>query len=250
MSAKTAIISDVHGNTAALEAVLNDIDQRGISRICNLGDSLYGPLDPEGTFDLLAQRDIVSISGNEDRTVLEDFQSAPRSATMEYVLQNCTADTIQWLQSLPFDTALDNGIYCCHGTPADDTEYLLEHLSPGRVSIRKNTAIDTILNNIKQPVAVCGHSHVPRIVDTGARLVINPGSTGLPAYDDDSPVEHCMESFTPRADYAVVTMDKGAVTAELVSVPYDYEFPARLAEQNRRPDWARWIRTGRAETDI
>ena len=50
---KIAFLSDIHGNSWALKAVLNDIKQRGITEIYDLGDSLYGPLDPKGTFHLL-----------------------------------------------------------------------------------------------------------------------------------------------------------------------------------------------------
>ncbi|SDD65802.1 Calcineurin-like phosphoesterase superfamily domain-containing protein [Priestia aryabhattai B8W22] len=62
---KIAIISDIHGNSLALEAVLSDISRRGINTIFNLGDSLYGPLDPLGTFKLLMEHehDITHIMG-------------------------------------------------------------------------------------------------------------------------------------------------------------------------------------------
>ncbi len=64
-----AVIADIHGNRWALEAVLQDIDQRGIEQIVNLGDHLTGPLDPAGTADLLIERTMLSICGNDDRVL-------------------------------------------------------------------------------------------------------------------------------------------------------------------------------------
>ena len=66
-----AVLSDIHGNRWALAAVLDDIGRRGITRLLNLGDSLYGPLDPAGTAALLLGLDCLSIRGNEDRILLD-----------------------------------------------------------------------------------------------------------------------------------------------------------------------------------
>ena len=79
---KTAIISDIHGNVDALQAVLFDIKNRGIQDIYNLGDSLYGPLFPIETYQLLVNENIRSISGNCDRILLE-FDTG--NSTIKYV---------------------------------------------------------------------------------------------------------------------------------------------------------------------
>ena len=68
-----AVIADIHGNRWALEAVLQDIDRRGIQQIVNLGDHLTGPLDPAGTADLLIEHGMLSVCGNDDRML-----SSPR----------------------------------------------------------------------------------------------------------------------------------------------------------------------------
>lgn len=65
------VLSDIHGNLPALEAVLSDARALGITRFVNLGDSLYGPLWPKETFDCFQAVDIVSIRGNKDRILLE-----------------------------------------------------------------------------------------------------------------------------------------------------------------------------------
>jgi len=68
---KIAVISDIHGNSIALREVFRDIGSRDVDTIINLGDSLYGPLDPKGTFELLESNNLISISENQDRIILE-----------------------------------------------------------------------------------------------------------------------------------------------------------------------------------
>ena len=67
-----AVLADIHGNRWALEAVLEDIRRRGIREMVNLGDCLYGPLDPAGTARLLLELDMPAVRGNEDRILLDE----------------------------------------------------------------------------------------------------------------------------------------------------------------------------------
>jgi len=102
MAEKTiAVISDIHGNSWALQAVLDDLKKRNVDVIFNLGDSLYGPLDPAGTFQLLRKQDPVSISGNEDRLIVEYVDSRNKNSTIEYVISELGTEAFRWLRSLP-----------------------------------------------------------------------------------------------------------------------------------------------------
>ena len=93
---------------------------------------------------------------------------------------------------------------------------------------------------------VAGWTHVPRLVALpGGRLVVNPGSVGLPAYTDDRPHPHAMEAGSPHARYAVLEEREGGWTVELVAVPYPFQEAAATARRNGRADWAEWIATGR-----
>jgi len=81
---------------------------------------------------------------------------------------------------------------------------------------------------------------------TNGQLVVNPGSVGLPAFDDDAPVHHKIESGTPHARYAILLRDEtGEWDVEPRRVSYDWDTAGDMAEQQGRPDWARAIRTGR-----
>ena len=94
---------------------------------------------------------------------------------------------------------------------------------------------------------LCGHSHVPRVVQVGASLVVNPGSVGLQAYEGDLPQPHAMEMGSPHARWALLRQQPAGWRVEQHAVPYDWEAAARQAERNRRPDWAHALRTGRVD---
>ena len=240
-----AIVSDIHGNSWAFKEVISDIKSRGIKTIINLGDSLYGPLDPKGAFNLLVENKVISISGNEDRVILENLSSKSDLITLECVKAQIDKNTVDWLKKLPFDFIHENEIYCCHASPKSDSAYLLEGLQPDYVTVRDNQEIDKTLKDIKQKIVVCGHSHISRIVETDKKIIINPGSVGLPAYDDELPIPHKMENFNPYAKYSILILSENSVKIEQIAISYDYEEAARMAEKNMRNDWAKWIRTGR-----
>ena len=239
-----AVLADVHGNTWALEAVLADIRRRGADELVDLGDILYGPLDPAGTAELHRSAGITAIRGNMDRILGEPLSEAP-SPTMTFVLESLPPHHLAWAAELP--VRLDRGdLRFCHGTPERDDVYLLEAVSETGVAIKAEGEISVLLGPDPAPVTFCGHSHVSRVVAVGGRLVINPGSVGLPAYDADAPWPHVMESGSPHARYALLAREPGGWQIEQVLVPYPWKEAAARARRNGRPDWAEWIETGRA----
>jgi predicted phosphodiesterase len=68
---RTAIVSDIHSNVFALEAVIQDTGRRGVERIFDLGDSLYGPIAPRETYQLMQAEAVTTIRGNQDRLICE-----------------------------------------------------------------------------------------------------------------------------------------------------------------------------------
>ena len=137
----------------------------------------------------------------------------------------------------------------CHGSPRSDVEYFLETLEEGVVRLATAAEVDTRLSGEPAPLVACGHTHVPRAVRTASGLlIVNPGSVGLPAYDDDHPLPHSsyhrIETGSPDARYAVVEKVDGQWRYEPISVAYEFEPMAALADHNGRPDWAHALRTG------
>ena len=241
---RIAVISDVHGNIWALQTVLDDVRRRGVEHIVNLGDTVYGPLEPQATADLLIPLNVYSIQGNEDGILADDPAFSP---TLEYVLKNLTPHSREWLASQPATLVVEGELYLCHGTPRSDKTYLLEGMSERGGFLNEPQVIQAQLDSVSQPVILCGHSHVPRAVHLpDGRLIVNPGSVGLPAYTDDAPVAHKMETGSPHARYAVLARAKAGWMVEQIALPYAWDRAADAARRNGRPDWAAWLSSGRA----
>jgi predicted phosphodiesterase len=244
---RTAILSDIHSNVFALEAVLRDADRRGVDRIVDLGDSLYGPIAPRATFDLMNARAVVTIRGNQDRLIDEATpKEAHANATLMFVLDDLGEGPRSWIRSLPFDRQLEGDIYLCHGTPANDAEYLLEDVNAGWPKLRTDAEIMRLLNGQASKLMLCGHTHIPRTVMLASgQMIVNPGTVGLPAYTDDEPVHHSMENYAPHAAYAIVEDSGAGWTVMQIKVAYDHRAAATAARKRQREDWAHFLTTGR-----
>ena len=257
---KIGIISDIHGNLPALQAVLREMDAVGVDCIINAGDTLGGPLESARTADLLMQRQIPMIAGNHERQLLT-FSPEKLSPSDACTAREISSAHRAWLAGAPTTVWLAEDVFVCHGTPHSDLHYWLEtitsdfaqHGSPGvraatqaEVLARLDTGLHT-----KARLMICGHSHIPRVVSIASPTdgqhitIVNPGSVGLPAYDDLHPYKHHIETGSPHARYALAEQSAGEWRIELRCVMYDFESMARLAESRQRPDWAIALRTGR-----
>lgn len=239
-----AVISDIHGNRWALEAVLADIEREGIASILNLGDVFYGPLDPAGTADILLEKDIPTVRGNEDRILLEPEETLSRT---EAFTRHCLSDEhLGWLASLPLQLRVGD-ILMFHGSPNADTDYFLWQVTEQGAIPQTPRPVNDWAGEPSASLILCGHDHVPRhlILDDGTEIV-NPGSVGLPAYWDDVPFPHVMKTGTPHARYAIIHDTGNGREISLRKVPYDRATAAAAADKNGRPDWAEWLLTGKA----
>lgn len=238
-----AVISDIHGNRWALEVILEDLEKRWVSNVVNLGDVLYGPLDPGGTADILMNYSIPTVCGNEDKILLEDYSDIPEK--FRFTLESLSKEHVGWLKSFPQTETLFN-ILCFHGSPQNSKEYLLNKATEKGLIYRKGREIDETLNLYEHELILCGHDHIPNLLHTpGGKTIVNPGSVGLPAYDDDSPCYHIVENGSPHARYAIVNETEKGYSAEFIMLPYDYEKAVESAKKNHREDWAYWLKTGR-----
>ena len=242
-----AVLADIHGNWRAVDAVLADITRRGVDRIINLGDSLYGPFDPAHVADRLLAAGWPTVSGNEDRCLVEAADGAPASRVARFTLDRLDTEHIAWLRALPQTQTIDRIAFAFHGSPTNDARYLLhEPQQDGSMRPREPKEIAADLRGIDASLILCAHDHIPRVVELrDGRTVINPGSVGCPAYTDDQPILHRVENGSPHARYAVVgPIADSPMHIELFSIPYDWDAAAVEAEAHGFAEWEMWLRTG------
>lgn len=244
---RIAALSDIHSNVYALDAVLSDVKKRGVDTSVNLGDILYGPIAPRATYDLLMENNLVTIRGNQDRQIYEATErEIDTNPTMAFIINELGREPLEWMSNLHFIYQLSDAVFLCHGTPNDDSVYLLEDIEDGYAKIRTNDDIIQLLNGQQSDVVLCGHTHTPRAVCINTnQLIVNPGSVGLPAYTDNEPVIHSMENYSPHASYAILEDKNGCWNIQHIKVAYDFEKAASDASKRGRNDWAHFLKTGR-----
>jgi predicted phosphodiesterase len=243
MRQRIALLADIHSNVWALEAVLADVRKQGIDVLWNLGDILHGDLKPRATYELLRSVDIaLTIRGNQDRELYEP-NPGPRTQRM---IRDLGADSIDWLRGLPATAVFESEVLLCHGSPTDDLCYLLEDVTSGHPVVRDEEEILRLLASATQAMIVCGHTHIPRLVRlANGQTIVNPGSVGLVAYSDDTPMPHAMENYSPDASYAILERTETGWNVTFRNVPYDTREASRMAAELGRSDWAYQIATGR-----
>jgi predicted phosphodiesterase len=243
-----ALISDIHANLPALEAVLADIDGRGdVAAVYHLGDLVgYAPW-PNEVVALLRARAIAGVAGNYDSTTASDYEHCGcryEDARQEelshrsygWTLANVSAETKRWLGGLPFRIDLrplgghraGPRVVLVHGNPVLNTVYWTED-RPDDFCRKMAEHVGAKAGD----VVAFGHTHRPwwREVD-GIRFV-NTGSVGRPKDGDW------------RAGYAVVDVGGGDPAVEFVRVEYDLERSAAAIRASTLPDdFAEYLRSG------
>ncbi|WP_158825207.1 metallophosphoesterase family protein [Mucilaginibacter lacusdianchii] len=247
-----AILSDIHGNSLALQAVLNDIQSRQVDTIINLGDHVFGALEPEVVAEMLRQYpDMICISGNTDREILESFEKPIIKDNMDRVKSLLSEQTLNWLKSLPQTASCDDLFFICHGTPESDDEYLLEEVTANGVFVYNDDVLVQRTSHIKERVILCGHSHVNRVIYlSNGKIILNPGSVGLPAYLGVGEHRFAMESMTPHAKYAIVKTDGNAINIEQINCTYDWQQASANALANGSEKWSQFLLHGRMPKDL
>jgi predicted phosphodiesterase len=247
---RLALISDIHANLPALEAVLDDLDGRDVDAAHHLGDLVgYAPW-PDETVALLSERRVTGVSGNYDSTVATDYKHCgckyedPRQEELSHISYAWTrahvsAETRARLAALPFRLDLRPAgghvagpkLVLVHGTPIRNTLYWTEERDD-RFCLKMAAAAGLKAGD----VLAFGHTHLPWRRTVEGIHFINAGSVGRPKDGD------------PRAGYVLIATDGHAVDVEFVRVPYDVERAAEGIRTSGLPDdFARFLLTGGAD---
>jgi len=218
MTARVAILSDVHGNAAALEEVRKAIRKERPDAVMIAGDLVLNGPEPsaavDGVRELEAEGAIV-VQGNTDVAVADfDYSAAfpwltdgvPDTfrAAAEWAHDELGDDRLAWLRRLPSERRLrleDTMLLACHASPGSQTQGFDQALDPS-VILERASRTDA-------RVICCGHTHLPEVRDLGWKLIVNDGSAGY-IFDGDA-----------TASWALVTVDGDDVTAEIRRTPFD-----------------------------
>ncbi len=229
---KLAILSDVHGNRHALDAVLEDIALVGVDATLALGDFLSGPFDPVGVVDRLMGLGIPMVRGNHDRYIAEGRDDDWHIDA--WVRGELGPAHLDWLRSLPLNAVHEGLVLLAHGTPRDDAIGWLDGMEGGNAVLQRREHVEREAAGFPYEVLVCGHTHVPRTVKLAdGRIVVNPGSVGLP-----------FDSGSPDAHYAIIEKRRSGWSVALHSIPYDWQGAAKLALDRGYPRWAEVVGSG------
>ena len=242
---KIAVLADIHGNLAALDAVLADCALHGIDHLVVLGDHFSGPLLPFETAERLISLAPTAIAGNHERQLLtHSFHEM--GETDRFTCQALAPHHFDWITRPPATLRLESNILLVHGTPTSDTAYFLETVSADGLRPATQAEIVARAEGTDARLILCGHTHIQREVAFGkGRLVLNPPSAGLPGYEDNEPFPQQISNVSPHARYALLHGANGNWAASFHIIAYDWEQAAQTAERNGRPDWAKALRTGR-----
>ncbi|HET9084367.1 MAG TPA: metallophosphoesterase family protein [Candidatus Limnocylindrales bacterium] len=216
---RIAALSDVHGNVAALEAVLADVAREKPDRIVVAGDLVLNGPEPAAVVDAL--REAVSagtavIAGNTDVAVADfDYAAAfpwmtdgvpdAIAAAAEWAHEALGDERVEWLRALPSERRVrtddDTLVLVCHASPGSQTSGFDQNLDPS-VTIERLARTDA-------RVIICGHTHLPEVRDLGFKVIVNSGSAGY-VFDGD-----------PTASWALIDIDGGDVRAEIRRTEFD-----------------------------
>lgn len=229
---KLAVLSDVHGNLHALDAVLDEIALQGVDATLALGDFLSGPFDPVGVADRLMGLGALAVRGNHDRYIADGRDDDWHIDA--WVRGELTPGHLDWLRSLPLNAVHEGVVLLSHGTPREDNVGWLDGMAGGNAVLQSREHVERAADGFPYEMLLCGHTHVPRTVKLAdGRVVVNPGSVGLP-----------FDSGSPDAHYAVIEKRRAGWTVALNSVPYDYQAAASLALGRGYPKWAEVVTSG------
>jgi len=220
-----AVISDIHSNLVAFEAVLADMPPVDTT-IC-AGDVVgYGP-QPAECLEIVRDREIPTVMGNHDRGIATDSAFAFNSmakAGVQYSREQLSQDAIDWLYDLPTERhEFDGRVTIVHGHPDDPDRYTYPRMfSAEMLGEGRNSSDSTSGRSPRVDVLVMGHTHVQahEVFDEG--IVMNPGSVGQPRDGD------------PRAAYAILDLD--AMTVEEHRVEYDIDLVEHQVAQAGLPE--------------
>jgi len=253
LSTRIAVLSDVHGNLAAIEAVRKAIEKEKPDVVLIAGDLVMNGPHPGATIDALREMEndgAIVVQGNTDVAVADaDYAAAfpqyldygvPDSvrAAAEWAHDALDDEHLGWLRRLPSERRIrigDDLVLATHASPGSQTQGFDKDLDPSIVTER--------MSRTDARVICCGHTHLPEVREFGWKVIVNGGSAGY-VFDGDPTASWALVSIDPAADGD----DGTTVFAEIRRTEYDVLATANAISARGLPGdvyRAATVRTGR-----
>lgn len=217
---RIALLSDLHGNEFALEAVLADVADQGVDQIVCLGDVVTLGPRPQAVLARLRDLGCPCILGNHDAFMLDP------SLIRSYTTAPAILDAVDWCRSQLTESELRfislfspsvelvlegaTRMLLFHGSPRSHTEGILCTTAP--------ELLDTMLANHDAAIMAGGHTHIQMLRQHRGMLLVNPGSVGQPF---ERYVAGSVPTLLPQAEWACVSAKSGKVSVSLHRIPLD-----------------------------
>jgi predicted phosphodiesterase len=218
VTARLAVLSDVHGNATALEAVRKALKKEKPDAVIVAGDLVMNGPEPAVTIDALREMEASGatiVQGNTDVAVADfDYSAAfpwftdgvpdAHRAAAEWAHDELGDERLGWLRRLASERRLmldETMVLACHASPGSQTQGFDAQLDP--------SVVLELISRTDARVICCGHTHLPDVRDLGWKLIVNDGSAGY-VFDGD-----------PTASWALVEIDGPDVSAEIRRTEFD-----------------------------
>jgi putative phosphoesterase len=238
MIMRIAVISDMHGNDLAFEAVEADINNQRVDQTVCLGDAIQGGPQPAEVTQRLRRLGCPVVMGNADAWLISGVESGDEGIPPErlrkmgevrnWSLSRLTEDNIDFISRFQPTVTIQLGegldLLCFHGSPVSFDDIILPAAS--EVEFQK------FLGPYTGRILTGGHTHAQQIRRMGDLFFFNPGSVGF-AYSHNQPEEQFLAD--PWAEYAILTVDNGLVSVEFRRIPFDARALIRIYQESGRP---------------
>jgi putative phosphoesterase len=233
---RLALISDIHGNGVALGAVVADLARRDVDEIICLGDVAAGGPQPREVIACLRELGCRTLRGNADAWLLEGLPPGRSEETsrlgeiVAWARASLVPDALDFLAALPPTltvTADGVSLLCYHGSPRSDVEPLL-------ATTPEHELDEVFTGEADASVLTGGHTHLQLLRRYDERLLVNPGSVGLPL----GSLTAAQPPLPAWAEYALVEVEDGEVEFAFRRVPVDVQALAAATASMPDTNWA------------
>jgi putative phosphoesterase len=221
------VLSEIHGNIYAFDAVLRDAERNGFDSVIFLGDTVINGLYPRECFEKLFDLGPgMWVKGNTDALFTETERSGTPSTEEEkqiasivsFARERLPKDYITQLSSTHEHVSFlgeDTSIYCCHGSPLSFTDEITPEMCEVEILEKIKSVEDKIL--------LCAHTHQSMVTFIDSRYILNPGGIGY-SFDGDN-----------RASYGLLTIERASIDFKIHKVEYKSDSYIRDIQDKHPP---------------